>query len=327
MTEPVQPVDPPTSHDEGAEGGGSVLTVLIALGANALIAVAKSVVAFLSGSASMVAEAAHSWADTGNEALLLVAERRAVKASDEAHPLGYGRSAYVWSMIAAFGLFTAGSILSITHGINALGVEDEGGDYLLGYIVLAVAFVLEGISFTQALRQTRQSAARLQMRPMRYILDTSQTTLRAVFFEDLAALLGILIAAGGLVLHEVTGDAVYDAVGSILVGVLLGVVALILIQRNMQFLVGQEVSPETEARVLEALTSHPEIDRVTFLHMEYVGPSRILLIAAVDLAGDDPESRLQGRLQAVEDRLEEHPLVQRAIVSVSRPGEPALTPR
>ena len=307
--------------DEAPRSGGqSLLTVLIALAANALVAVAKTVAAVVSGSASMVAEAAHSWADTGNEALLLVAERRSVRPADESHPLGYGRAAYVWSMIAAFGLFTAGSILSITHGISELGGEGPGGDYLLSYVVLAIAFVLEGISFAQAVRQTRREAATLQLRPLRFILDTSQTTLRAVFFEDLAALLGILLAAGGLVLHEVTGDAVYDAIGSILVGVLLGVVALLLIARNGQFLIGQSVTNLNRGRLLDLLLAEPEVERVTFVHMEYVGPGRIFLVAAVDLVGDPAESLLQERLQAVEDRLAADPLVAKALLTPSAPG-------
>lgn len=309
---------------EKSGGGESTLTVLIALAANALIAVAKTVAAMLSGSASMVAEATHSWADTGNEIFLLVAERRSTKKADETHPLGYGRAAYVWSMIAAFGLFVAGSILSITHGISELGATGEGADYGLSYLVLAVAFVLEGTSFFQAVRQTRASAAKLQLRPMRYILDTSQTTLRAVFFEDAAALLGILLAAGGLALHEITGNAVYDAIGSILVGVLLGVVALILIQRNIAFLVGQQVSDDTRRQVLVALYDHPEIDAVTFLHMEYVGPSKVLLIAAVDLTADDVESALQPRIQAIEDRLEQGPVIARAFLTLSAPGKTPL---
>lgn len=308
-----------------AGGGESLLTVVIALVANALIAVAKSVAAALSGSASMVAEAAHSWADTGNEVLLLVAERRSGRPADARRPLGYGREAFVWAMIAAFGLFTAGSILSITHGISQLGAQEEAGDYTLSYLVLGIAFVLESISFTQAVRQTRASARALQLRPMRYILDTSQTTLRAVFFEDAAALLGILLAAGGLVLHQVTGDAVYDALGSILVGVLLGVVALLLIVRNGQFLVGQSVSPRTREIAVRALLESPEVDRVTFLHMEYVGPARIFLVASVDLTLDDRESVLQGRLQEIEDRLGAHPAIERAVLSLSAPGEEALS--
>lgn len=274
----------------------------------------------------MVAEAAHSWADTGNEALLLVAERRSVRPADKTHPMGYGREAYVWSMIAAFGLFTAGSILSITHGISELRATGEGGDYLLSYVVLGIAFVLEGTSFAQATRQAVNAAREQGTSALRYVMETSQTTLRAVFFEDAAALLGILFAAGGLALHEITGNAVYDAIGSILVGVLLGVVAVLLIVRNGQFLIGQSVSTDTRRRALEAILASPDVEQVTFLHMEYVGPSKVLLIASVDLTRDDTEGVLQGRLQAIEDRLNEHPMVERALLSLSAPGEQALLP-
>ena len=139
---------------EQKKASESLITVLVAFGANLLIAIAKTVAAGITGSASLVAEAAHSWADTGNEVFLLIAERRSAKPRDSAHPLGYGREAYVWSMFAAFGLFTVGAVVSIWHGIQQLTAEDEATDYLIGYLVLAIAFVLEGISFTQAFRQT-----------------------------------------------------------------------------------------------------------------------------------------------------------------------------
>ncbi|OYO25149.1 cation transporter [Enemella dayhoffiae] len=316
----------------GPNGGGAkepegLLTVIIALVANALIAVAKSIVAMITGSASMVAEAAHSWADTGNEVLLLIAERRSVKPRDDSHPLGYGREAYVWSMVAAFGLFTAGSILSITHGISQLSVPgEEEMDYRWAYIVLAISFVLEGISFTQAVRQTRSSARAAGMRSMKFVLQTSETTLRAVFFEDFAALIGLLIAGAGIGLHQLTGNEVFDAVGSILVGVLLGVVALILIVRNGQFLVGQTVDQRIRNKALRALLARPDIDRVTYLWLEYVGPSRLYLVAAVDLSRDDAESVLQGRMQAIEDELERADFVERARLTLSAPDEPALAP-
>lgn len=163
------------------------LTVVLALGANALVAIAKSVVAVITGSAAMVAEAAHSWADTGNEIFLLVAERRAARAADRAHPLGYGRAAYVWSMIAAFGLFTVGAAVSVIHGVQSLGAAEEDVNHLIAYVVLAIAFVLEGTSFLQARRQARAMAAKARMSSWEYIGSTSNPTLRAVYFEDASA--------------------------------------------------------------------------------------------------------------------------------------------
>lgn len=309
------------TSDEQTQGGESLLTVLIALGANLLIAIAKSVAAVLTGAASLVAEAAHSWADAGNEVFLLIAERRATKPRDADHPLGYGREAYVWSMIAAFGLFAVGAAVSVWHGIQELLVPtEEAGSYLVGYVVIAVAFVLEGISFTQALRQTRGAAARTGLRPLRYVERTSNPTLRAVFVEDAAALIGLLVAASGMALHEVTGNAIFDAVGSILVGLLLAFVAIFLIRRNRDFLTGEVVSADRRRDVLELLLSEPDIDTVSVLHMEYVGPDRVFIVASVDLVGDDAEHTVAERHQQIEDRLERHAGVARALLTMSTPG-------
>lgn len=309
---------------EAGHGGESLRTVLIALGANTLIAVAKSVAALLTGSASMVAEAAHSWADAGNEVFLLQAERRADRPVDSTHPFGYGRAAYVWAMVAGFGLFTAGSVLSVVHGVNAWGQQEEGGNYLVAYLVLAVAFVLEGISFLQARGQARSASVRRGLSIWRYILGTSETTVRSVYLEDLAALLGIGIAAAGLVLHEVTGNAVYDAAGSILVGVLLGIVAVIVIVRNGQFLVGDAGTLRLRREVLALLTKDPQIDRVTFLHTEFVGPSRLLVLAAVDLVGDDQEQVLATRMQQIEDRVSAIDGVERCLLTLSADDDPGV---
>lgn len=296
------------------------LTVVLALGANALVAIAKSVVAVITGSAAMVAEAAHSWADTGNEIFLLVAERRAARAADRAHPLGYGRAAYVWSMIAAFGLFTVGAAVSVIHGVQSLGAAEEDVNHLIAYVVLAIAFVLEGTSFLQARRQARAMAAKARMSSWEYIGSTSNPTLRAVYFEDASALIGLVVAATALALHQLTGQPVWDAVGSIMVGLLLAVVAVVLLQRNMAFLVGQVADVRVRERVLALLHSRPEVETVSYLHLEYVGPERLLVIGAVDITGDEPEHEVARRLQQLENALEEHPEVQRAVLSLAAPG-------
>jgi cation diffusion facilitator family transporter len=242
------------------------------------------------------------------------------------HPFGYGREAYVWSMFAAFGLFGAGAVVSVWHGISVLGHEEPETSYTWAYAVLAIAFVLEGISFVQATRQTRDEARRLGLRPLKFIANTSNPTLRAVFAEDAAALVGLLIAGIGIFLHQVTGNAVWDAVGSILVGLLLGVVAIFLIGRNRDYLVGQAVRPELWRQAYDELNGSAEVERVTFLHLEFVGPGRVFLVAAVDLTGDDTESRLAGRLAELGRLIEERELVERAMITLSRSDAPTLDP-
>jgi cation diffusion facilitator family transporter len=310
----------------GGEAGNdeSVTTVLVALGANVLVAAAKSVAAAVTGSASMLAEAAHSWADAGNEVFLGIATFRSRRPPDEPHPLGHGREAYVWSLFAALGLFVAGAAVSVTHGVEELIHPEEATNFAVGYLVLAVAFVLESVSFAQSIRQARPEAASLERDVLEHVLATSDPTLRAVFFEDLAALVGLVIATTGLALHQLTGSAAPDAAGSVLVGVLLAVVASVLINRNRRFLVGQEVDPRVRAAAIQALLAQPEIARVTYLRLEIVGPRMISVIAAVDLTGDDMESRLAVRLRSLERRISASRVVAGTVLSLSAPDEPAL---
>ncbi len=300
-------------------------TVVIAFAANLLVAVAKSIAAFLTGSASLLAEAAHSWADTGNEIFLVIATRRSKIPADDDHPLGHGREAYVWSMFAALGLFAAGSAVSVTHGVTELLNPSPAEDFTIGYVVLVIAFVLEGISLLQSARQARGEADGLDRDLLEHILATSDPTLRAVFAEDSAALIGLVVAAAGLAAHQITGSSAPDAIASILIGLLLGVVALILINRNRKFLVGELADPRVRTATIEALMAMPEIARVTYIRLEIVGPRQVSLIADVDLTGDDNESRLAVRLRDLEARLTRTtPALVGVVLSLSAPHEPSL---
>jgi cation diffusion facilitator family transporter len=207
----------------------------------------------VTGSASILAEAAHSWADSGNEILLLVANRRSRRPPDPAHPFGHGREAYVWSLLAALGLFVAGAAVSVTHGVQELLHPEPATDFLVGYVVLALSFLLEGISFLRSVRQARPAAELFERDLIEQVMATSDPTLRAVFAEDAAALLGLVIAAAGLGAHELTGSSVPDAVGSILVGLLLAAIASYLIERNRAFLLGEEADPRIRSAVIRAL--------------------------------------------------------------------------
>jgi cation diffusion facilitator family transporter len=307
------------------EPGSTLVTVIIAFVANALVAAAKSVAAVITGSASMTAEAAHSWADTGNQVFLFLAERRSARPRDKSHPMGYGREAYVWSMFAAFGLFTAGAVVSIMHGVQQIIEPEPAADFAVAYVVLAVAFILEGISFMQAFRQTRKAAHALERHTLEQVLISSDPTLRAVFAEDAAALIGLVVAFAGVFLPHVTGSALPDAVGSIVVGVLLAVVAVVLIDRNRRFLVGQGVTPDIERSVARRVMEHRDVARLTYLHLEFVGPRKLYLVAAVDLQGDHPEHEVAVTLRRIERDLEDHETVEEAVLTLATPDESALS--
>ncbi|GAA1360273.1 cation transporter [Arthrobacter rhombi] len=300
------------------------MTVIIAFCANILVAIAKSVVTLITGSASMAAEAAHSWADASNEIFLLIADRKSARPKDDRHPLGHGREAYVWSMFAAVGIFTAGAVFSVMHGIqeltNPAPVESPG----LSFLVLGIAFVLEGASFTQAVVQARRQAREAGTSVVKLVLRTSNTTLRAVVAEDFAALVGLIVAAAGIYLHLVTGNGLWDALGSVVIGVLLGVVALVLIDRNRHFLVGASSTPEIRSKVGRALQDHEEVNRVTYLHLEYIGPGRLFLVAEVDLVGNDPEEEVARQMRRIERELEGHDAIETAVLSLSVSDEVSL---
>ncbi|HET8874294.1 MAG TPA: cation diffusion facilitator family transporter [Gaiellaceae bacterium] len=320
-----EPFPGPFSRAARGAGSASLTTVLIAFAANFFVAVAKTAAAIVTGSASMLAEAAHSWADTGNEVFLLIAQRRSRRPPDRAHPLGYGREAYVWSLLAALGLFVAGAAVSVTHGVQELLHPAPATDFLVGYIVLAVSFLLEGISFLRSVRQARRTAELMERDLIGAVMGTSDPTLRAVFAEDAAALIGLAIAAVGLGAHQVTGSSTPDAVGSILVGVLLAAVATFLIDRNREFLIGEEPDPRVRKATIQALLAQPEVARVTYLRLEFVGPRFVSVIGDVDLTGDDTESDVAVRLRALEAKMDASPAVAGTVLSLSAPDEPSVT--
>ena len=309
-----------TETSTALPAGESSRTVLVAFVANLCVALAKTVAAVISGSASMVAESAHSWADTGNQIFLLIANRRGARPADARHPMGHGREVYVWSLLAAVGLFVVGAAVSIWHGISDLLHEPRGHEnYLIAYIVLGIALLFEGASFLQATRQLHDEAQTYDRDLLEHALATSDPTTRAVFAEDSAALIGLVIALAGIALHQLTGNAMWDAIGSILVGVLLGVVAVILIDRNRRFLTGEPASSNIYAAAEQRLAEMRDVEKVRFLRLEFIGPKQLFLVGSVDLVGDDTESNVARRLRSLERELEKDPLIADALLTVSDP--------
>ena len=274
-----------TSAPAGAEPEGeeSTGTVLVALGANLAIAVAKGVAAVLTGSAAMAAETAHSVADTANEVLLLFALRSSQKPPDRTHPFGYGRTRYFWSLVAAGSIFVTGAIYSGFEGVETLlsGEHDLKGP-LVSYLVLAVAFVLESLSLTKAVRQTRREAAAHHQTFRQFLRTSDDPTATTVVFEDSAALVGLVLAAGGIGLHQLTGSRVPDAVASLLIALVLAAVALRLGRTNMRLLSGVQADPRLVRALIVWLGDQPEVEAVPDLLTVQVGTDQVVVCARLD---------------------------------------------
>ena len=236
--------------EQDAKGGGeSTLTVLVAMGANAGIGVLKLVAAIFTGSAAMYAEAAHSVADTATEVLLLTALKRSDRKPDRQHPFGYGKERFFWALIAAVSIFVSGAVFAAYEGIRTMfGESEEQTLAWIAYAVLGVSFVLEGTSWLQAVRQLRNEARNDETTPLRWLRETDDPTVKTVFFEDSAALIGLLLAFAGVGLHQLTGSAFWDGLASVLIAVLLTVVAYILGGTNKGLLDRPPGRPEDRLR-------------------------------------------------------------------------------
>ncbi|MCX4885782.1 MULTISPECIES: cation diffusion facilitator family transporter [unclassified Streptomyces] len=252
------------------------VTVLVALAANLVIAVAKAVGGLLAGSPALLSEAAHSVADSLNEVFLLAALRRSRRPADMRHPFGYGKERFFWSLLAAVGIFVMGGCFSFFQGVEALrnGAEEKFSGYVAGLIVLGVAFVAEGASLLRALHQVRRQGGRSGMQ---------DPALRTVVAEDGTAVLGVTLAAAGMALHMVTGQVVWEASASLAIGVLLVFVAYRLGSEARDQLIGESADPETAARIRELLDAQPEIDSVEALFTMKTGLDTALVAARIDL--------------------------------------------
>jgi cation diffusion facilitator family transporter len=309
MTQPA----PTTGHamrEEAERGGGSgdsggesTGTVIVAGVANLAIAVAKLVGGLVSHSSAMLSEAAHSVADTVTEVLLFIALKRGNRPPDARHPFGYGRETYFWAFMASLCTFSVGAGFSIYQGVTTIIEGEEQGDPLIAYIVLAVSFLLEGASFLKAVRQVRRSAREHGTSSRRYLQATTDTAVKAVTFEDAAALVGLVLAALGLFLEQVTGDPLWDGISAILIGVLLIVVATVLARANVSLLIGQSVPGRTQQELKDELAAMDQVDGVPFLLTSVIGPGQLLVAAKVDFADTATVADIERAADEAERRL------------------------
>nr|WP_258054678.1 cation diffusion facilitator family transporter [Streptomyces sp. Ru71] len=252
------------------------VTVLVALAANLVIAVAKAVGGLLAGSPALLSEAAHSVADSLNEVFLLAALRRSRRPADRRHPFGYGKERFFWSLLAAVGIFVMGGCFSFFQGFEALhsGTEEKFSGYVAGLIVLGVALLAEGASLLRAVHQVRRQGGTAGLR---------DPALRTVVAEDGTAVLGVTLALAGMALHMATGQVGYEAAASIAIGALLVCVAYHLGREARDQLIGEAADPEASDRIRRLLARQPEIDSVEALFSMKTGLDSALVAARIDL--------------------------------------------
>ncbi len=256
--------------------------MVVALLSNLGIVVAKLAAAVVTGSTAMFAETVHSAADTGNSVLLLVAQHRSRRPAAPG-ALSRGREAYFWALLAAIGVFVVGAVLAVYEGVRELLNPVAAESFVVAYVVLAIAFLLDLVSFLRARRQLRGEAQALERGLLEHVRKTSDPTVRAVFAEDAAGLAGNVLAATGIALHQATGSVVPDAVAAIGIGLILGTVAVFLVERNRDFLVGEEVAPAGKERIRAFIAGWPGVVAVRRLIAVFTGPGEVLVVARVDI--------------------------------------------
>lgn len=259
-------------------------TVLVALISNAIVAVSKLAGGVLSGSAALLAEAAHSLADTTNQGFLLVSISLAERPPTPEQPFGYGRLRFLWTFVAAITMFIAGAVFAIGWGVYELLAGGRSGAAVFAYVTLAIDFAAEGASWLRAVRQTRHDAAEAQMPLLRYIRASRDPNVTMVLFEDTAALVGLALAAAGIVLAELTGHRAFDAGASIAIGGLLVVVAGLLSHDTSELLVGASARPAERTALRDVLEHDEHVDTVIELLTMVLGPNSLMVAARVDFA-------------------------------------------
>lgn len=279
-TEQAEPTDNAEQAEQAEKSdaeksdGKTRITILVALAANIVIAVAKAIGGLLSGSPALLSEAAHSVADSVNEVFLLTALHRSRRPADRRHPFGYGKERYFWSLLAAVGIFVMGGCFSFYQGYHALATDDgeTPSGYTVGLVVLGVALAAEGGSLLRALHQLRKQKG-----------SDKDPAVRTVVAEDATAVLGVLLAMAGMVLHLVTGEVAWEAGASFGIGLLLVYVAYRLGSEARVQLVGESVDPELRGQIAALLDAQPEIDNVAQLLTMRLGMDSALIAARIDL--------------------------------------------
>jgi cation diffusion facilitator family transporter len=304
----------PAAADSTADGVAAVPSpglraVFAALAANVGIAATKFIAFAVTGSASMLAEAVHSVADSGNQVLLLRGRNRASRARTEEHPFGFGRERYFYAFVVAVVLFTVGALFSIYEGIDKITHPGPVRDPAVAFVVLGIAAVMEGFSLRTAIRESSEQRAGGGW--LAFIRRAKAPELPAILLEDMAALTGLFLAAVGVGLTVITGSEFWDGLGSLAIGALLACVAVILAVETKSLLIGESASTDVERAIVAALEDGPEVERVIHLRTLHMGPESLLVAAKIAVRRRDRAETVVAGIDAAERRV-------RAAVPIAR---------
>ncbi|TDB97773.1 cation diffusion facilitator family transporter [Actinomadura sp. 7K534] len=282
-----------------AEGGTKA--IVAALLANTGIAASKFVAFLFTGSSSMIAESVHSVADAGNQALLLVGGKRAKRGRTQQHQFGYGRERYFYAFVVAVVLFTIGAMFSLYEGYHKISHPEELKSPGWAFGVLGAAIIMEIFSFRTAIVESNK--IRGDQSWWSFIRRAKAPELPVVLLEDLGALVGLFFALFGVTMAVVTGDGVWDGIGTIGIGVLLAVIAVILAFETKSLLIGEGADPEVERAIVEALESVEQVDRLVHIRTQYMGPEELLIAAKIAVSHDDTAVDVARGIDAAEAKI------------------------
>lgn len=277
---------------------GGTKAIIAAFLANLGIAITKFIAWFFSGSSSMLAEGVHSVADAGNQLLLLLGGRKARKKADAEHPFGYGRERYVYAFVVSIILFSVGGVFSLYEGVEKLTHPHPLEVPWLPILVLVIAIILESFSLRTAVKESNH--VRGSQNWIQFVRHAKQPELPVVLLEDVAALMGLVFALTGVGLTIITGDPMWDGIGTIAIGVLLVLVAVILGIETKSLLVGEGAGPEDNRKILAALNGHPQVEAVIHMKTLYLGPDELLVGAKIAVPKATKAAEVAATIDAIE---------------------------
>jgi len=281
----------------------SKIAIYAAMGANLAIAIAKFVGAAISGSSAMLSEGIHSVVDSINEVLLLYGLKKSEMSPDEQHPLGYGQEVYFWSLMVAVLIFALGGGISIYEGIQSIQSQEPSHSPFISYSILGVAMLFEGIALYISLKEFNQTYPRENVGLWKAIRQSKDPSTFIVVVEDLAALVGLFFAFAGVFLTQVMGNAIYDGIASIIIGILLTIVATILVTETRGLLVGESASPDVRESIKQIVQSDEAVSAMESPITFHLGPRDIMLALNIEFRDELSADEIERAVRRIENNI------------------------